>query len=124
MREMAGSRGSHRSHHGRDSFAGPFSPTAEDKENGGVGLGIGLAERSHSGERNFSGSVSGDRSPYNRDSAMSPTMRGDSGVGASGRSSSAADRIGDWKRAQEVTSQLKLRIEVCLSLRVVEGLWK
>lgn len=108
MREMAGSRGSHRSpphreSHHRESFASHgTSFSSEEKENNGLGI-AGLDDR-------FGGSgMRGDRSSvFGRESAMSPPARAET---PSGRAS-AADRIGDWKRAQEVTSQLKLRIEV------------
>lgn len=62
-------------------------------------------------EKENNGEVGGGYSA--RERMMSPTMserRADSAM--SGRTSAAGDRIGDWKRAQEVTSQLKLRIEV------------
>lgn len=65
-------------------------------------------------EKENNGDVVGGSAGYSaRERMMSPTMserRADSAM--SGRASASGDRIGDWKRAQEVTSQLKLRIEV------------
>lgn len=84
-----------------------------------------LQSQSRSGHRlsYASTSISEDRDNHNdhshsrerrhveRDSAMSPSLRGQE----SGRQSSASaggDSIESWKRAAEVTSQLKMRIEV------------
>lgn len=68
----------------RNSFQSTFSGADGEKENGSV---IGRGER------------------------MSPSHQSESGRESSAGSKGGADNIESWKRAAEVTSQLKLRIE-------------
>jgi len=49
---------------------------------------------------------------YERGSRMSPTLREGAESGRASAAGNRADSIESWKRAAEVTSQLKLRIEV------------
>ncbi|KAI5789046.1 armadillo-type protein [Geopyxis carbonaria] len=73
---------------------------------------LSYASTSISGEEKDNGHLHADRG-----SAMSPPLRGSS---ESGRASSAGgENIESWKRAAEVTSQLKMRIEVGVATLVM-----
>jgi hypothetical protein len=65
----------------------------------------------NSNRMSFASTNAGDEKENGRAGALSP-----SGLRSESRISTASGDHESWKRAAEVTSQLKLRIEVCLSL--------
>jgi hypothetical protein len=66
----------------------------------------------------YASTTQGEEKENGRGGALSPSLRSESG-----RQSSGSGDHESWKRAAEVTSQLKLRIEVGLFLACVLGLW-
>lgn len=71
----------------------------------------------NSNRMSYASTNQGEEKENGRAGALSPSLRSESG-----RQSSASGDQDSWKRAAEVTSQLKLRIEVGIFLACVLGL--
>jgi len=86
-----------------NSLNGSYNAGRNDSMGRSAGNRLSLAS-AFSGEDKENG--------YERGSRMSPTLHEGTESGRASAAGNRADSIESWKRAAEVTSQLKLRIEV------------